>query len=70
MNLPIAILIIIFLTVMTVYIFKNGARMDKLTKEEQETIIRSRCSTCRMSHYCNDSKLGNSCNSSSKKSGD
>ena len=58
MNLPIAILIIIFLAVMTVYIFKNGARMDKLTKEEQETIIRSRCSTCRMSHYCNDSKLG------------
>lgn len=69
MNLPIAILIIIFLTVMTVYIFKNGARMDKLTKEEQETIIRSRCSTCRMSHYCNESKLGNSCNSGSKKSG-
>ncbi|MBP3803520.1 MAG: hypothetical protein J6I76_06415 [Oribacterium sp.] len=70
MNLPIAILIIIFLTVMTVYIFKNGARMDKLTKEEQETIIRSRCSTCRMSHYCNDSKFVNSCNSGSKKSGD
>ena len=57
MNLPIAICIIIFLAAGTVFIFKNGVRMDKLTPEEQETIIRSRCSTCRMSHYCNDSKL-------------
>lgn len=67
MNLPLAILIIIFLASITVYIFKNGARMDKLTKEEQETIIRSRCSTCRMSHYCNDSKLGK-CSTTDKES--
>ncbi len=57
MNLPIAICILIFLAAGTVFIFKNGVRMDKLTPEEQETIIRSRCSSCRMSHYCNDSKL-------------
>ena len=65
MSLPLAILIIIFLAAMTVYIFKNGARMDKLTKEEQETITRSRCSTCRMSHYCNSSKPGSSCSENS-----
>lgn len=57
MNLPIAIGIIIFLAAGTVFIFKNGVRMDKLTPEEQETIIRSRCTACRMSRYCNESKL-------------
>ena len=59
MNLTIAICIIIFLAAGTVFIFKNGARMDKLTPEEQETIIRSRCTACRMSRYCNESKLKN-----------
>ncbi|SFG56046.1 hypothetical protein [Oribacterium sp. WCC10] len=59
MNLPIAIGIIIFLAVGTVFIFKNGVRMDKLTPEEQETIIKSRCTACRMSRYCNESKTGN-----------
>ena len=70
MNLPIAILIIVFMAAMTVYIFKHGARMDKLTKEEQETILRSRCSACRMSRYCNESKLGNSCKADTAKTTD
>ncbi len=59
MNLPIAILIILFLAGMTIFIFKNGVRMDKLTPEEQETVIRTRCTACRLSRYCNESKLPN-----------
>lgn len=63
MNLPIAILIIIFMAGMTVFIFKNGVRMDQLTPEEQDTVLRTRCKACRMSRYCNDSKRLNGSNS-------
>ncbi len=56
MNLPIAILLIIFMAGMTVFIFKNGVRMDQLTPEEQDTVIRTRCKACRLSRYCNETK--------------
>ncbi len=51
MNLPLAVLIILFIAGMTVYIFKHAMRKTELEKEGASPY--KGCASCAASEYCN-----------------